>query len=841
MQFHLAILTYDALADTKRCLASLDAHTTLPYSVHVLDNASRLDTRLWLEERRSRFASLQFSDVNLGVPGGRNALLERVLVTAKDDDIVVFLDNDIEVHAGWHLPFERLFEREPRAGLASKVGWVMRVREDTRDPLTHPWETSRVDIVAGGFACCARVRAIREVGPLDEALGLFWHEDDDWAVRFTRLGWTVWGVPEASMTHHEHASGVAYQTLENGDSVRNLAYLARKWRELGAIDEDGWVRDSDPLFAPPKPVRDAIARALGRRGPLCRGEYAQAYWDLQALQVAERCGRAFPRPVSPCLLALLDVLCDGAAFEMAPAMRARMAELRACLRAEQRCRSLGPVPVPALTAEDGEHSRGAALLRLGAWDDPRWFARFASLRGPDRSDDWFARHGVDWQATTIYDALLEAHAERGPLVVAVEAAESLALGEALGRAGMRIVDGPPAQGLDALVLSLPLVTDADDPLLVENLAAAVGRLAPGAIVAVACSVLVGARGTTSFDPMLGRELPRLGLRVRGAFDRRADGQVFDLLAMSTLRGRSAVVGQRSGPAWTTPAVLFFDLDTTPTHEVPEQACRLVDLRGVDFTRLQASDALRALRAELMALADAGAFDVVVGRGACPPELWPLLAGRSLRYRDAGAKLPRARVVHSFVVDGVSSVGAEALLLAPGAACIEHIEHIEHVVHVGMQCRSTLSWTPCPLRVAREHFGLDETYAIVDASAVESRAGAAVVEAIGAALALLDEQRSSDSHDGLAAQQHIALAAVLVVTSAPIRVPPRVVVTAILADDLRKPLIEGACFVVTAAAQRGLLSYEALDVGVRVVEASELVHSSGHCGLRRFATAENRHD
>ena len=40
-RIHFAILTYNALELTRRCFASIAAHTELPYAVTVLDNASR--------------------------------------------------------------------------------------------------------------------------------------------------------------------------------------------------------------------------------------------------------------------------------------------------------------------------------------------------------------------------------------------------------------------------------------------------------------------------------------------------------------------------------------------------------------------------------------------------------------------------------------------------------------------------------------------------------------------------------------------------------------------------------------------------------------------------------
>ncbi|MEZ5988794.1 MAG: glycosyltransferase [Planctomycetota bacterium] len=389
MKLHLAILTYDALACTRRCRGSRQAHTTRAGGMWIVDNGSTDGTRAWLEGLDDPRVRVRLNDENRGVPGGRNDLLRELLPEADDDDLVVFLDNDLELGPGWDRPFRALFEARPTVGLAAKVGWAIRVEGDTRVPLVLPDEAAPVDIASGGFACCARVRALRDVGRMDENLGIFYHEDDDWSLRFAGAGWEVWCVPEAPVVHHEHATGVAWEALEDGRSARNLAYLATKWRAMGLVDDEGWPVHRDPLLHPAAELRDALARRVGRR--LGRGEYARVHHDLLRLERCEAEGRPFDRPRSPGLGALLTVLAGGAAgYE--PARAARLAALA----------GFGPEAGGAAPDADAKRREAADLRAPGGWarvedfDEPGFRAMLAALDVDDGDGDWFLRRGLDW-------------------------------------------------------------------------------------------------------------------------------------------------------------------------------------------------------------------------------------------------------------------------------------------------------------------------------------------------------------------------------------------------------------------------------------------------------------
>ena len=242
-RLNLAILTFNALDYTKLCLASLKQHTNEPYNVFIVDNGSTDGTREWFAEQTDANLFVEFSPVNLGVPGGRNRLVQLIQPHLAVDGFVVFVDNDIEMLQGWSQRFLELFDRHPEIGIAGKIGHDILVHVESRDLLPSPAAIpTSVDVASGGFACWVRAATIKAVGLFDEKLGLFWHEDDDYCVRAIAAGWEVYGVPLAPVIHHEHQSGAATpDAVARGGGEANQRYLVQKWRQLGYVDASGRI------------------------------------------------------------------------------------------------------------------------------------------------------------------------------------------------------------------------------------------------------------------------------------------------------------------------------------------------------------------------------------------------------------------------------------------------------------------------------------------------------------------------------------------------------------------------------------------------------------------------
>jgi alpha-1,3-rhamnosyl/mannosyltransferase len=496
MRLHLAILTHNALAHTQRCLLAIERHTPQPHEVWIVDNASADATPQWLRAQARPGLHLDFQPVNRGVPGGRNRLLELILPHAGNDDFVVFLDNDLEVGAGWTAPFLEVFAADPQIAIAGRSGHAIVVRDGRRVLLPAATERGFVDVVSGGFACWARVPAARAIGAFDEELGLFWHEDDDWCVRALGLGLGVFAVPDAPMRHDEHGSGVALPDLADGGSLRNQRYLAAKWRGLGLIDEEGWVVQRSPQRYLPPAERRALAQRLGMaaidRNDLRRVQ--NDLWRWQRLDPSAFAAELARRPLVALHAALLaEPILHGT-------LAARIREQRAALRLPQ-------TPRGALSK----------LCNAEDWDDPRWLTAAREVFGDELATGVFARHRAVWEPAHVLrglDALGVLHPQARVLLTGPG---SPPLANAVRERARVVTDGADRAPVD-VACSLGALQECRTPAAVDDaLRALAARVRPGGVVAIATDVVLD--GSDGLRPdALAAFAARAGLELRGGVD-----------------------------------------------------------------------------------------------------------------------------------------------------------------------------------------------------------------------------------------------------------------------------------------------------------------------------------
>ena len=402
----IAILTHNALEHTQRCLASLAAHTSVPHQIFILDNASTDATPTWLGGLAAPHIHVDLSDENHGVPGGRNRLLKTVLPLLPEDGLLVFLDNDVEVHTGWTEPFTQLFRAYPDAGVAGAHGHAFIVHPHHRELLPAP-ETgpTPVDVVTG-FCFWVRAGAVRTVGLFDHKLGKFWHEDDDYCVRAIATGWEVYALPQAPLTHHEHKSGVANATtFDQGGSPENQRYLVDKWHRLGYVDPMGYVMRRGGRSAPePRPFEpdlvaeqamcERIGVMLGIGGALPHAELERTVTFFQALVSAEDIlgyAEEHVTEITPTFLALLTINLEQARsdgnLQLTEGLEALQEELQILVRERKTTPTVVAVPVEPAAAPSAPMTSGLGLSTH--WETPLlgfsgycWMAR-TSIRALD--------------------------------------------------------------------------------------------------------------------------------------------------------------------------------------------------------------------------------------------------------------------------------------------------------------------------------------------------------------------------------------------------------------------------------------------------------------------------
>ncbi|MES2524830.1 MAG: glycosyltransferase [Gemmatimonadota bacterium] len=397
--FRVGILTHNGLHHTERCLRSLQQHTTAPWVARVLDNASSDRTPAFLASLDDVRVTVECLQENLGVSGGRNRLLEQMLPDMHDDELLVLLDNDIEVGAGWEQPFLDAYGSAPTLGVAGRWAFSMQVHDGWRDILAeHNSDSGPADTVQG---CCFWIRAgaARAVGGFDMSLGRFWHEDDDYCIRALHAGWDVRRVRCAAITHHEHGSGVALRPDRVAGSIANQQYLTAKWKRMGAIDDYGRPRRPESGAADPSlALQGMLAARTGRSRPLLRTEVSAAIEDATRLlhpDVADCRATVLATPAARVLLADTATGGDGEVAERAGAALARVSTL---LR-QRREESAAPDATRAGTAAF------SAMCNPHAWDDARWLESFTTSFHDGRGIDFYARTKTDWRDGQLMHAL----------------------------------------------------------------------------------------------------------------------------------------------------------------------------------------------------------------------------------------------------------------------------------------------------------------------------------------------------------------------------------------------------------------------------------------------------
>jgi len=243
----VVVLSYNGLADTRRCLASLPAALRPGVRPVLVDNGST-DGTAEAVAREFPWCEVLRVPVNNGPVGGNNAGIEAALKTG--DTWVMLLNNDTTVDP-------RLFDRMQAAAAANPgfavLGPVIRFMDDpdvvmtdgcvfnspdsrgffTRKavPLANsePPRATDVDIVNG---CCLMIRAdmLRTIGMFDERIFMY-HDEADLCLRVLGAGGKLGVIDHALIWHKGSATSktTGKKSIRYFDA-RNLWYLLKKHR-----------------------------------------------------------------------------------------------------------------------------------------------------------------------------------------------------------------------------------------------------------------------------------------------------------------------------------------------------------------------------------------------------------------------------------------------------------------------------------------------------------------------------------------------------------------------------------------------------------------------------------
>ena len=259
------VLTYNNLDFTKACLRSIDAESCWPnLEVIVVDNASSDGTRAFLEEwaRGGAGRRIILNEHNLGFSAGNN-----VGLAAANGDYLVLLNNDTYVTPHWVGTMVKHLARNPDIGIlgpvTNNIGNEARVeihyadmQEMKRAAAAY---TSRrmgklLDVDTVAFFCVAMPRSTYErIGPMDEAFGVGFFEDDDYCRRVQAAGLRVVCADDVFVHHHLSASFDALKAEKKQELFeRNKAIYEAKWGQWkphayrAQVEDAAGARSSKP-------------------------------------------------------------------------------------------------------------------------------------------------------------------------------------------------------------------------------------------------------------------------------------------------------------------------------------------------------------------------------------------------------------------------------------------------------------------------------------------------------------------------------------------------------------------------------------------------------------------
>jgi GT2 family glycosyltransferase len=236
------LTTYRRPDDLERSLLAIETQTSPFEELVIVDNDPGERSMAIVDRHRDAMGPVRFvtSPTNLGPAGGRSLGALDILERARDDDLIVFLDDDDplptpDIVARVVMTAERMVASDPRtAGVGLRGGRLERWTGQIV-PVDGSG-TPRVDHLHGNRLPCYRVGPLRRVGLFDADL-FFGFEELELGLRLRRAGYTLYADADLYASVRTSMAGKEPRTspsrLLDAPSLRRYYALRNRLVVLG--------------------------------------------------------------------------------------------------------------------------------------------------------------------------------------------------------------------------------------------------------------------------------------------------------------------------------------------------------------------------------------------------------------------------------------------------------------------------------------------------------------------------------------------------------------------------------------------------------------------------------
>lgn len=216
----ILVLTHNRLSAVKTTFDGLSAlKDRIDVEVLVLDNASTDGTAAWLRETLPA-ETVTFSTENLGVAGGRAALIEQAR-----GEVLIFLDSDVQITGTQWVDRLANLLNEVTIGGCGPNGSVISWKAD--GTVGYEPVLNDCDVMQGW--CFAFHRRVLDKVRMDTGYGLFWEEDSDFALQIKAAGFRIVSTGPLDLHHVPGLSG------DRGQRPAAYRRLREKWMGKGVV------------------------------------------------------------------------------------------------------------------------------------------------------------------------------------------------------------------------------------------------------------------------------------------------------------------------------------------------------------------------------------------------------------------------------------------------------------------------------------------------------------------------------------------------------------------------------------------------------------------------------